>query len=48
MKNKDTIIREVARRQRCLFDDGLFTATAYKKPEIIHDIVRRVFSKAGI
>ena len=48
MDNKDYIIRKITRRQKCLFDDGLFTVAAYKKPEIIEDIVMRVFTKAGI
>ena len=48
MDNKDYIIKRITRRQKCLFDDGLFTVAAYKKPEIIEDIVMRVFTKAGI
>ena len=48
MDNKDYIIKKITRRQKCLFDDGLFTVAAYKKPEIIEDIVMRVFTKAGI
>ena len=45
---RTNIIEKVIRRQRCLFDDGLFTVAAYRRPEIIDDIVKRVFSKAGI
>ena len=45
---RTNIIEKVIRRQRCLFDDGLFAVAAYRRPEIIDDIVKRVFSKAGI
>ena len=41
-------INTILKKQRCLYDDVCFAAAASERPEIIEDIVMRVFSKAGI
>ena len=42
------MLNEIEKEQKCLFDDMMFASAAYTRPEIIDDIVRHVFTKAGI
>ena len=30
------MLKKVARRQQCMFDDGLFATSVYSRPEIIY------------
>ncbi len=41
-------INSILKKQHCLYDDVCFAAAANENPEIIEDIVKRVFSKTGI
>ena len=48
MKDYSEFIKKIKARQKCLFDDALFATSVSANPEIIDEIVRRVFLKAGI
>ena len=48
MKSYSEFIKKIKANQKCLFDDALFAASVSANPEIIDEIVRRVFLKAGI